>query len=247
LKLRIGTWNIKGGRGAKGFPVMLNKKNLDKIAEEIHRAELQVVALQEADLRNLRSKFVHQPLYLAGKLEKLTGRKWSFLFAPAFKLLGGYYGNAILASYPLQEVLKLTLEIPGQKVEKRVFLFAHLLICDYDPVGIGTFHLSVKDENQRLQEVKKIKAALGKLFPPVPLILGGDLNGRRGSAAFQEMLTGVFPLEELGPGEGDSFTAPAYRARIDFLFGKGVTPLDSGIVDTAETSDHHLVWIECEI
>ena len=247
MKLRIGTWNIKGGRGAKGFPVMLNKKRLDKIAEEIHRAGLQVVALQEVDLRNLRSMFVHQPLYLASKLEEHTARKWFFLFAPAFKLLGGYYGNAILAAYPLQEVLKLSLEIPGQRVEKRVFLFAHLLFCDHEPVGIGAFHLSVKDEKQRLQEIKMIKAALGELSPPVPLILGGDLNGRRGSAAFQEMLTGVFPLEELGPGEGDSFIAPAYRARIDFLFGKGVTPLASGIVDTAETSDHHLVWIECEI
>lgn len=247
MKLRIGTWNIKGGRGAKGFPVMLNKKKLDRIAAEIYRAELQVVALQEIDLRNLRSMFIHQPLYLARKLEEHTGRKWSFLFAPALRLLGGYYGNAILASYPLQDVLKLKLEMPGQRVEKRVFLFAHLLICDQSPVGIGSFHLSVKDEYQRLWEVKKIKAALGKLFPPVPLILGGDLNGKRGSAAFQEMLTGVFPLEELGPGKGDSFVAPTYRARIDFLFGRGVTPLASGIVDTGETSDHRLVWVECEI
>jgi endonuclease/exonuclease/phosphatase family metal-dependent hydrolase len=247
LKLRIGTWNIKGGRGAKGFPVMLNKKHLNKIAEVICLAGLQVVALQEVDLRSLRSMFVHQPLYLAGKLEKLTGRKWFYLFAPAIRLLGGYYGNAILAAYPLQEVLKLSLEIPGQRVEKRVFLFAHLLSENRAPVGIGSFHLSVKNEYQRLQEIKKIKAALRKLFPPVPLILGGDLNGRRGSAAFQEMLTGVFPLEELGPGKGDSFTAPTYRARIDFLFGKGVTSLASGIVDTGETSDHHLVWVECEI
>ena len=64
---------------------------------------------------------------------------------------------------------------------------------------------------------------------------------------FKKCSPGYFPSKNWGPGEGDSFTAPAYRARIDFLFGKGVTPLDSGIVDTAETSDHHLVWIECEI
>jgi len=247
LKLRIGTWNIKGGRGAKGFPVMLNKKHLDRIAKEIYQAGLQVIALQEVDQKNLRSMFVHQTLYLARKLEEYTGRKWFFLFAPALRLLGGYYGNAVLASYPLQEVLKLTLEIPGQRVEKRVFLFAHLLSDECEAVGIGSFHLSVKGEYQRLQEVKKIKAALGKLFPPIPLILGGDLNGRRGSAAYREMLTGIFPLEELGPGEGDSFIAPAYRARIDFLFGRGVTPLASGIVDTGETSDHRLVWAECEI
>lgn len=247
MKLRIGTWNIKGGRGAKGLPVMLNKRNLNQIAEKIQMAGLQVIVLQEVDVKNLRSMFVHQPLYLAKELEKHTGRKWSFLFAPAFKLLGGYYGNAILASFPLKEVLNLPLIVPGQKVEKRVFLFAHLLLPEHDPVGIGSFHLSVKDEYQRLQETKTIKAALGRLFPRVPLVLGGDLNGKRGSAAFQEIISGVFPLKELGPEEGDSFIAPTYLARIDFLFGSDVIPLESGIIDTGNTSDHRLVWVECEI
>ena len=56
-----------------------------------------------------------------------------------------------------------------------------------------------------------------------------------------------FPMEEFGPAEGDSFTAPSYQARIDFLFGKAVAPLTSGIINAGEVSDHHLVWAECEI
>jgi endonuclease/exonuclease/phosphatase family metal-dependent hydrolase len=65
MKLRVGTWNIKGGRGAKGFPFLLSKRNLDKIAEEICRANLHVVLLQEVDVKNLRCCWVHQPRYLA--------------------------------------------------------------------------------------------------------------------------------------------------------------------------------------
>jgi len=94
---------------------------------------------------------------------------------------------------------------------------------------------------------KKSKLHLPKLFSLPPLVLGGDLNGKRGSAAFQELITDHFPMEELGPSEGDSFAAPSYRARIDFLFGKKVDPLASCIIDAGEVSDHHLVWAECEI
>ena len=77
------------------------------------------------------------------------------------------------------------------------------------------------------------------MFPLPPLIIGGDLNGKRGSAAFQALTTAIFPLEELGPRDGDSFTAPDCRARIDFLFGKEVNPCASGIIDAGESSDHH--------
>lgn len=247
IKLRVGTWNIKGGRGRKGCPILLSKRNLDRMAKEICDVGLDVVLLQEVDVKNLRCGWVHQPRYLAGKLGEYTAQKWYYLFAQAFPLLGGSYGNAVLAANPLEEVLNLSLKLPGQKVEERVFLFAHLFFPGIGPLGIGSFHLSVKGESQRVQEAKKIKAALGKLLPLPPLILGGDLNGKRGSAAFQEMITGNFLMEELGPAEGDSFTAPSYRARIDFLFGKAVAPLASGIIDAGEASDHHLVWAECEI
>lgn len=246
-KLRVGTWNIKGGRGRKGNSFLLSSKNLDKIAKNISELGLHVVLFQEVDVKNLRCGWIHQPQYLVGKLEEYSAKKWYYLFAQAFPILGGSYGNAVLAAYPLEEVLNLSLKLPGQKVEERVFLFAHLFPPGAGPIGVGSFHLSVKSEIQRVQEVKKIKAALGKLFPLPPLILGGDLNGKRGSAAFQEMITGNFQMEELGPSDGDSFSAPSYRARIDFLFGKDVVPLASGIIEAGDTSDHHLVWVECEI
>jgi endonuclease/exonuclease/phosphatase family metal-dependent hydrolase len=246
-KLRVGTWNIKGGRGRKGCPIMFSKLNLNRMAKEIYEAGLHIVLLQEVDMKNLRCLWLEQPRYLAEKLEAYTSAKWYYLFAQAFPLLGGSYGNAVLSAYPLEEVLNLSLKLPGQKVEERVFLFAHFFPSGLDPLGIGTFHLSVIGESQRVPEAKKIKAALGKLFPLPPLILGGDLNGKRGSAAFQKLTTANFPLEELGPRDGDSFTAPDCRARIDFLFGKEVNPCASGIIDAGESSDHHLVWVECDI
>lgn len=247
--LRVGTWNIKGGRGARGLPVLFRRtKYLDRIAEIIKSLELKVVALQEVDVRTLRCGFLHQPGYLVERLSRLTGDDWTYLFAKTLTVQGGAYGNAIISAFPLDEVVRVPLDVPGQRVEKRLFLFARLLIPGGPPCGIGCFHLSVEGDGLRLQQVKRIKAALSELSPPPPLILGGDLNGGRSSAAYQEMLAGAFPLCDLGPSSGYSFTdRSGYRARIDFLYGKGALPLASGIVDSGGVSDHDLVWVECEV
>lgn len=247
--LRVGTWNIKGGRGVQGIPVLFRRtKHLNRIADIIHRTRLQVVVLQEVDVRTLRCGFVHQPGYLAERLSRLTGDGWTYLFAKAIALQGGSYGNAILAAFPLEEVVRVPLTVPVQGVEERVFLFARLFVPGKAPVGIGCFHLSVEGDRLRLQEIKRIKAALLELSPCPPLILGGDLNGGRGSAAYQEMLAGEFPLCDLGPSYGFSFTGRSgCRARIDFLYGCGTLPLVSGIVDAGNVSDHDLVWVECEV
>lgn len=248
--MRVGTWNIKGGRGASGHPVLYNrKKYLDQIAELICSAGLQAVALQEVDLRTLRSGFVHQPRYLAKKLSQLTGKSWNYLFAKAIRLQGGLYGNAILAAFPLEMVMKVPLKVPGQRCEERVFLLARILLPETSTeIGFGSFHLSVEGDYLRLQEAKKIKAALLEVSPLIPLILGGDLNKGQSSAAYQEMLTGEIPLGDLGPAAGSSFVSNSgYSTRIDFLFGRGVTPLASGVIDVGAASDHHLVWVECRI
>lgn len=250
-RVRVGTWNIKGGRGAAGHPVLYcRKKYLDQIAETICGTGLQAVALQEVDLRTLRSGFMHQPRYLAKKLSQLTGQSWSYLFARALALQGGLYGNAIVAAFPLEQLIQLPLKVPGQRGEKRVFLLARILLPETftAEICIGSFHLSVEGDPLRLQEAKKIKAALFEVPPWAPLILGGDLNGGQGSAAYQEMLAGEIPLSDLGPAAGSSFVSNfGYSARIDFLFGRGITPLASGVIDVGDTSDHHLVWVEWAI
>jgi len=249
-RVRVGTWNIKGGRGASGYPVLYcRKKYLDQVAEIICSTRLQAVALQEVDLWTLRSGFMHQPRYLAKKLSELTGKRWSYIFAKALTLQGGLYGNAILAAFPLDEVIQIPLKMSGQRGEERVFLLARLLLPETSTeIGIGSFHLSVEGDHLRLHEAKKIKAALLEVPPLVPLILGGDLNGGQSSAAYQEMLTGEIPLSDLGPSAGSSFVSNSgYSARIDFLFGRGVTPLASGVVDAGDISDHHLVWVDCMI
>lgn len=247
MRLRVGTWNIKSGRGAEGHLDPADKtKYLDRIVQTILWKGLDLVVLQEVDVWTRRGGWVHQPRYLAGKLTELSGQRWSFLFAKAFSFGMWAYGNAIISSFPLQQVLRLSLKAHGQVMEPRVFLFARVLPPRHNPVGIGCFHLSLR-ESVRLQEVAKIKSALSDPFPLHPFLLGGDLNDRREGAVYQKMAGDGFLLEDLGPSEGDSFGSAGYRARIDFLFGHKVAAVTSGIIEAGGTSDHHLVWTECDI
>lgn len=249
MRLRIGTWNIKGGRGAKGYPLIRNRtRYLDRIAEIIARKDLQAIVLQEVDVRSWLVGRVHQPQYLADKLTALTGKRWAYLFASAKPYWGGSFGNAVLACFPLEKVLQLPLKMDGQKAEDRVFLLARLIVSESEHIGIGSFHLSYRSEFLRNWEVEKIKISLKDLNSLSRLILGGDLNTRRESEAFRKMLGDHIPLDDLGPVEGVSFTSDkGCEARIDFLFGCGVKPVASGIVDSSGNSDHHLVWAECKL
>lgn len=69
LDMKVMTYNIRHGRGLDG------KVNLHRIVNDIRNSGADIVALQEVDRFNIRSKFIDQPSFLA----KRTGLTfWSF-------------------------------------------------------------------------------------------------------------------------------------------------------------------------
>lgn len=249
MRLKVGTWNIRAGLGASGVLPDTRTGNLDSIAQRIAAAGLQVVLLQEVDRWVARSRRVHQSRYLAKALTGLTGGRWHYLFAPAIRYQGGSYGNAVISSYPLLRYLTLRLRVPGGQAEDRVFLLAVLALPDGECCFLGCFHLSAAQAWMRLREVSKIKEALGRLFPTPPLIIGGDLNEQRNGAVYRLLVDRPCPLVELGPVAGTSYRSglSTSGARIDFLFGSRVVPINAGITEADTCSDHDLVWAECEL
>jgi endonuclease/exonuclease/phosphatase family metal-dependent hydrolase len=247
-RLRVGTWNIIGGRGAdNSWIVSQRSRFLEPIARAIYEQDLQVVFLQEVDVRSLRSGMLHQPQYLAGRLSEMSGRPWMSLFGRAINIACGAFGNAIISSIPIERVFTLHLQIAGQS-EQRVFMFGRLLLPD-QPVGVGSFHLSVKGEGVRQLEAAKIKLELARWQPFGPLIIGGDSNGERNGSVYQRLLSDHFQLVDLGPEEGYSYGDQEHNnlERMDFLLGYRLHLLESGIFEAGELSDHHLVWAECQV
>ncbi len=86
--LRIGTWNI---RAAQSAPV-------DELAAEIRAMQVDLIALQEVDVRTRRGSFVDEPVELA------TALGMNYVFAASIKWDEGHYGLAVLSRWPLVQV-----------------------------------------------------------------------------------------------------------------------------------------------
>lgn len=110
-RLRIGTWNI---RAALSAPV-------EAIAAELRAMEVDVVALQEVDIRTRRGNFVDEP----GELAAALG--FHYVFAASIKWDEGHYGLAVLSRWPLAKVKRHRLD-GTPEAEPRIVLDATVCV-----------------------------------------------------------------------------------------------------------------------
>jgi endonuclease/exonuclease/phosphatase family metal-dependent hydrolase len=119
---RVATWNIRAARSA---PV-------DAIGAELRAMQVDVVALQEVDVRVRRTGFVDQPAALA------TSLGLNYVFAASIKWDGGDYGLALLSRSPLTEVRRHRLD-PSAAAEPRIVL--EVTVCvEGRPLRIFNHH-----------------------------------------------------------------------------------------------------------
>jgi endonuclease/exonuclease/phosphatase family metal-dependent hydrolase len=88
--LTVASYNIHHAAGTDDVV------DLERIATVIAGFGANIVGLQENDIANARTGFVHQPDVLAQRMSALTGSNWVALTAPAIDYQGGQYGNAVL-------------------------------------------------------------------------------------------------------------------------------------------------------
>ena len=99
------TWNI---RAALTAPV-------DVLAAEMRAMEVDVIALQEVDVRTRRGGFVDEPVELA------TALGFHYVFAASIKWDEGHYGLAVLSRWPLTKVERHRLDSTPE-AEPRIVL-----------------------------------------------------------------------------------------------------------------------------
>ena len=104
-----------------------------------------------------------------------------YYFAHALDIpTGGDYGNVILSKYPVSEEKSFKLSVLKEGDYVRSFGYVKV-VKEGKEFYFATTHLDHKYEDAaRLKQVDEILACVEHLDKPV--ILGGDLNSRRGSA-----------------------------------------------------------------
>jgi endonuclease/exonuclease/phosphatase family metal-dependent hydrolase len=218
--LRIGTFNIDGGRGSDGL------LDLNRTARSLQR--LDFIGLNE-----VHADFFHPPHTQAEELAEKF--RLPYLFAPAEQRLGrATFGNAVFTDLPVTRWQRISIprfrhETPRNYVLTDVtfngravhFLTTHV---DWKPGG---------DEQREL--ILKIFLAL-----PEPALLMGDLNAPQHDAQIERLLA-TPGVEEaittiLGPEPG----------RVDWIFLRGIKTLDAGRVDIG-ASDHPAYWAQVQL
>lgn len=199
--LRVLSWNLHHGEG------MDRVVDLERIARVIRESGADLVALQEVDVRTVRTGQVDQ----AEEYQRLTGLRGAF--GKAIDFQGGAYGGLLLSRWPLEAFTVHRLPNPRNR-EQRIALSAGVTIPGFGDVRFVGVHLdATRTDEDRWEQ----GAALESLFGggTVPAILAGDLNDRPESRTVRRLLE---RWEDAAGGNPEP-TIPADQpeARIDYV------------------------------
>jgi len=217
--LRVTAYNVRMGYGMNGT----------------FRPDLVAATLRDADVALLSE--VDRGWYLNGGqdqlaiLARLLDRE--AVFAPAADPV---WGDAVLTSRPVTESIGTPLPSHGAVTGAQAL--SVLVAVAGTPTWFVSTHLQPADGDEGVDAQARDLSALlrGRLADGRPLVLGGDLNTRPGSAAF-DVLTGL-GLDDALDGAGPTSPADRPTARIDHLLvTPDLVPADPR-VGRSQASDH---------
>jgi endonuclease/exonuclease/phosphatase family metal-dependent hydrolase len=219
--LRVATYNIHGGRDARG------NDSLDRTADCLHDADL--IALNEVN-SGLWAGYPNQAMALGERV----GVAW--LFAPAERRWWhDHFGNGCLTSLPVTYWQRIPLAGP-KRGSRRNILWVQVQYQGRN-VQVLVTHLDRQDDREgQLQAVAKLFLALTE-----PCVLLGDLNSREEEPTILELLA--------IPGVQDPVReclGAATPKRIDWVLTRGLRGVQAEICDNG-ASDHPCFRVDLEI
>ena len=202
--LTVMTYNIHHGVGADGV------FDLDRIADLIRESGVDLVALQEVDVKTERVHGLHTMQYLAEKLDM----EW--VFGQNLSFQGGGYGNGILSGYPIESWTNDHFS-PFNEGEQRGLLQT-VIRYKGGSIAFWNTHLDHRqDDTERRQSATTILQKAGLVT--LPLVIAGDFNDVPESPAIRT-ITQCFrdSWHETGKDPGLTYPSQAPEKRIDYIF-----------------------------
>jgi len=191
----------------------------------------------------------------------------------------GWHGNAVLSSVPFERTALIRLDDHGHwftpesgaadpeqpRVGGRMAIAA-VVPTERGPICVVSTHLesnSAADHRQVQFEI--LLQEIDAFAPGMPVLIGGDLNtGNHLPPDFDWRRETLFALAE-DQGYSWAFTAegdttrpslitphPDRKMKLDWLAGRGFTPIDKGVLSSISAtgtplSDHDCVWTKADI
>ena len=257
LRITVASYNIRSGAGPWNLTVgpwrfphvpFHRTKHLDRIADTLGEARVDLVGLQEVQGKNLRSGLVDQPAYLGGKLD-LEHRSSTMSEA-----LGGALDRTGIAALSRWEVLEhrtLRLDTPEQDSTERAVQFLRVAHPAF-PRGLWLGNTHMQGGSANPAQMQRIRGLLAELEGPV--ILVGDFNVTPDSEGVRELLADTdgphrFRDALAEAGIGDTPTTPEGSRQIDHVLYSGPFRVHRAAVHTEAEgeSDHYPVIVELDV
>ncbi len=226
-ELRIMSYNVRNCVGMDG------KRDYDRVANVITRAQPDVVAVQELD-KNTRRNGHKDALQELAKRTDMRG-----VFAKAIDFQGGEYGVGILSKEQPLRVKRIPL--PGRE-EARV-----LLVAEFKDYVFCSTHLSLRAEDSMnsiaiiTREAKNSKK---------PFFIAGDFNLEAQHPVMKRMMKDFTPLNRAAQA---TYPADKPNKCIDFIFIYNSSafqkPLlkETTVMAEATASDHRPIYAKAAI
>ena len=215
-----------------------------RIADAIAESQPDIVALQELDHRRPRSEHVHQAQVIAEKLSM------DFHFAPAMRVAGEEYGDAILSRYPLKIVRAESLPTveSGWYLETRGALWVSIEAEDVTWQILNT-HFGLG----RAERLAQAEALLGPRWLEAaakspPVVVCGDFNSQAGGRVHRVLAKGLRDTQ--GTRHRATFPSRFPLLCLDYIFvGDSITVRRVEVPRTSRTrvaSDHLPLIVEVD-
>ena len=201
---RIVTWNVHRCVGRDGVC------SPARIARVLASLQPDIVALQELDVRRVRTGGVDQAEAIARELGM------AHHFHPAYRVMEEEYGDAMLTARPAKFIRGAALPGIGplQRLEPRGALWVSINVGGVE-IQVFNTHLGLRG-HERLAQVDALfgREWIGAPTCREPVILTGDFNAVPRSRVYERITTRLRDAQKLGPARKPKATFPS---RLPFL------------------------------
>ncbi len=223
--IKVVTWNIAFA------------KEIEEAIQELQESE----ELQGADILLL------QEMDDAGTEAIAKALNYNYVYYPASIHTRNEknFGNAVLSKWPIADSEKIIL--PHQSPRNDQIRIAVRALVDLGDVQMPVY--SVHTETFWLGQRRRgdqIQFLSEQIDPDYAYVLaGGDFNTLTpGSVTALEERLGQVGLERVSAVAGETVGLGGVGLKLDHLFARGMSIIETGVVEEAEASDHQPLWAD---
>ena len=226
--MRVVSWNIELGRHIEQAAAEIRASN--------HLRNPDVLLVQEMS-----------PQAVAELADRL-GVAFRFAAPAVHPETGQLFGNAVLSSWPMGEVVETPLPHTAVVMGQRRSMVSVTIDVDGVEVMAHSVHLETVLLSVRRRVDQAMMLAETVNGHPQPSIVGGDFN----AASERSLRRLSAPLDARGFGRLTNGSMKTFRRfgrtfSLDHLYTRRFTAQQVGVEQTATASDHWPVWAELEV